>query len=173
MFLPLAEAEALDMTPRLVVAIFRSRGGTMKRAGNNPKRRIAPANRLTAAQKAALAKKVAYVASGHHKRFPADYGLERTGPRPTKSLCDILRIIPLNEAKSMIQKGIWNGMVSEHFFGEYPKYIWCVGEDDEVYEAKTDAVTPGTYHGYRLEEEDNMREHVKQAWKERCQPTGR
>jgi hypothetical protein len=144
----------------------------LKRAGNNPRRRIAPADSLTVAQRTALTKKVAYVASGHHKRNPADYGLERTNPRPTKSLCDRIRIIPLKEAKSMIARGISFGMVSDYAFGEFPKFIWCVSDDD-VYEAKTDETTPGTYHGYRLEEEDNMRVHVKKVWKERCQPAGR
>jgi hypothetical protein len=148
-------------------------GGIMKRPGNSPKRRIASADRLTAAQKAALASAIQYSASGHHKRNPADYGLERTSPRPTKSLCDIIRVIPLKEAKAMIQKGISLGMVSDFFYGEFPKFIWCVDDDGEVYEARTDATTPSVYHGYRLEEEDNMRGHVKHVWKERCQTVGR
>ncbi len=67
----------------------------------------------------------------------------------------------------MVQTGITLGMISIYFFGGYPKYIWCVGNDDEVYEAKTDGTTPGTYHGYRLEEEDDMRDHVKETWKAR------
>jgi hypothetical protein len=116
---------------------------------------------------------VRYVASGHHKRNPADYGLERTNPRPTKSLCDKIRVIPLKEAKLMTLKGISLGMISDHFYGEYPKYIWSVGEDDEVYEAKTGAVTPGTYHGYRLEEEDDVRDYILQTWRQRCRPVGR
>jgi hypothetical protein len=73
----------------------------------------------------------------------------------------------------MIEKGIKFGMFSDYFLGQHPKYIWCVGDDDEVYEAKTDATTPGIYHGYRLEEEDDMREHIKQVWKTRCPQTGR
>lgn len=63
-------------------------------------------------------------------------------------------------------------MFSSFFFGDYPKFIWRVDEDGEVYEAKTDDVTPGTYHGYRLEEDDNMRESVKRAWMERCPEAG-
>jgi len=73
----------------------------------------------------------------------------------------------------MLRKGINFGMFSDYFFGQHPKYIWCVGEDDEVYEAKTDDVAPGVYHGYRLEEEDDMRDHVKQVWEARCQLAGR
>src|SRR5258708_16981024 len=98
----------------------------MKRPGNNPKRRIAPADVLTGRQRAELTAKVRYVASGHHKRNPADYGLERTNPRPTKSLCDLVRIVLLDEAKSMIIKGILCGMFSSHFLAEYPKFVWCV-----------------------------------------------
>jgi hypothetical protein len=73
----------------------------------------------------------------------------------------------------MIRKGISKGMISDLFYGEFPKFIWYVGEDGEVYEAKTDPVTLGAYHGYRIEEEDDMRDHIKRVWKERCQPTGR
>jgi len=144
----------------------------MKRQGNNPKRRIAPVALLTEVERAALARMVEYVGSGHHKRKPADYGLERTNPRPTKSLCDLLRIVSLREANTMIQKGILCGMISDFFFDDYPKFVWCVDKDGEVYEAKTDAVTPGVYHGYRLEEDDDMRDYIKSVWKERCPQTG-
>ena len=127
---------------------------------------------LNEAQRAELAKAVKYVASGHHKRNPADYGLERTNPRPTKSLCDLVRIVPLGEAILLIRKGVACGMFSSFFFGDYPKFIWSIDEHGEVYEAKTDHVTPGTYHGYRLEEDDDMRENVKKAWKDRCPKAG-
>jgi hypothetical protein len=139
----------------------------MKRAGNNPKRRISAAKDFTETERSELLKAAAYTPSGHHKRNPADYGLERTNPRPTKSLCDKIRIIPLKEASLLLRKGISAGMVSTFKYGKFPKYIWSVGEDEEVYEAKTEEKTAGTYHGYRLEEEDDMRELVKRVWKER------
>jgi hypothetical protein len=144
----------------------------MKRPGNNPKRRIAACDLLTEAQRTKLAQDVKYVASGHHKRNPADYGLERTNPRPTKSLCDMLRIVRMEETMRMIRKGILCGMISDCFFGAYPKFVWCVDEDGEVYEAKTDPMTPGVYHGYRLEEDDNMRGDIKAVWKQRCPQAG-
>jgi hypothetical protein len=72
----------------------------------------------------------------------------------------------------MIRKGILCGMLSDFFLGEFPKFVWCVGDDGEVYEAKTDAVTPGVYHGYRLEEDDNMREAIRAVWKRRCPQAG-
>jgi hypothetical protein len=145
----------------------------MKRPGNNPKRRIAPPDCLTSAQRAELALSAKYVASGHHKRNPADHGLERTNPRPTKSLCDLLRVVPMHEAKAMLHKGILFGMFSDFFFGAYPKFVWCVDADGEVYEAKTNPVTLGVYHGYRIEEDDTMREIIKRVWKQRCQQSGR
>src|SRR5437867_714566 len=101
----------------------------MKRPGNNPKRQIAPPDLLTQDQRAALAQGVQYVASGHHKRHPADYGLNRTSPRPTKSLCDLIKVVPLNQAKSLLMKGILCGMFSSFCYdGRHPKFVWCVAE---------------------------------------------
>ncbi|EKS32935.1 hypothetical protein G8O24_09865 [Bradyrhizobium sp. INPA01-394B] len=145
----------------------------MKRAGNNPKRRVAPQDLLSDGAKEELALRARYIGSGHHKRNPADYGLERTNPRPTKSLCDLLRTVPLAEAQGLLQQGINLGMVSELAFDGFPKFIWSVDMEGEVYEAKTDPMTTGVYHGYRLEEEDDMRDNVKAIWKQRCQPAGR
>ena len=145
----------------------------MSRPGNNPKRRIAPVDLLSKAQRVELAACTEYAGSGHHKRSPADYGLDRTSPRPTKSLCDLARAVTLDDAKAMLHQGILCGMFSDFFFGKHPKYIWCVDVNGEVYEAKTDAGKPGLYHGYRLEEDDDMRERVKQVWKERCRQPGR
>ena len=139
------------------------------RPGNNPKRRIALISRLTELQRYELAGTVRYAGSGHHKRSPADYGLERTNPRPHKSLCDAVKVITFKEAKHLIKNGILRGMFSDFFIEKHPKFIWSVSPDGEVYEAKTDATTPGVYHGYPLEEEDDMRSLVKQIWKERCQ----
>jgi hypothetical protein len=145
----------------------------MKRAGNNPKRRVAPQDHLSDEAKVELARRARYIGSGHHKRNPADYGLERTNPRPTKSLCDLLRVVPLAEAEELLQQGINIGMVSELAFEGFPKFIWSVDMEGEVYEAKTDPMTVGVYHGYRLEEEDDMRDNVKAIWKQRCQQAGR
>jgi hypothetical protein len=72
----------------------------------------------------------------------------------------------------MMRRGVLLGMISSFFWGDYPKLIWCVGEDGEVYEAKTDSGMLGTYHGYRLEEEDGMHELVKRIWNQRCPIAG-
>jgi hypothetical protein len=72
----------------------------------------------------------------------------------------------------MMRHGVLVGMISSFRYGDFPKFIWCVGEDGDVYEAKTDPITPGIYHGYRLEEEDVMHELVRRAWKQRCPVAG-
>ena len=55
----------------------------------------------------------------------------------------------------------------------FPKYIWSVADDGEVYEAKTHPNTPGQYHGYPLEGEDDMRSYVSRLWAERCKELGK
>lgn len=142
------------------------------RAGNNPTRRIAPAECLTDDEKEQLKQSVLYVGSGHHKRHPADYGLPRANPRPTKSLCDLERAILLDEAKELLATGIKYGLFSNPRKDGFPKFIWSVSERGEVFEAKTDANGTGEYHGYPLEDEDVMHGYVKSIWKERCQGTG-
>ncbi len=140
-----------------------------RRSGTNPKRRIVNANIISNELKEKLLLKVRYVGSGHHKRIPANYGLERVNPRPTKSLCDGNRVISLEEATQLIRSGIERGLISEPSEGGMPKYIWSVSADGgEVFESKTHQNTPWLYHGYPLEPEDEMRKVVLKAWSERC-----
>lgn len=60
------------------------------------------------------------------------------------------------------------GMVSAPSDTGFPKFIWCVDDDETVYEAKTDPREPGPYHGYPLEAEDDFRAYVLAEWKKRC-----
>lgn len=138
------------------------------RPGNNPKRRIAPDGRLSDSEKVQLKNSVSYVGSGHHKHRPAEYGFARLSPRPTKSLCDIARVVSLAEARQLLETGIKRGMFSEPREDGLPKFIWSVSPHGEVFEAKTDTNGSGEYHGYPLEHEDVMIEYVKEVWAERC-----
>ncbi|MBF0529339.1 MAG: hypothetical protein HQK55_08730, partial [Deltaproteobacteria bacterium] len=137
------------------------------REGNNPKRRIAAPDLFNQAERLALVKRLKYVGSGHHKRFPEDYGLHSVSPRPAKSLCDGKRTIRKDEAISIFQAGIERGMFS-YFSGNssepMPKYIWAVDADGDAYEAK---IGSDGYHGYRLEDNDPMKQRVLQEWKRR------
>jgi len=145
----------------------------VRRPGNNPKRRVAATNVLSQRERTKLAEVVRYKASGHHKRNPGDYGLERTNPRPTKSLCDNVRVVTLAEATALLKRGVTSGVFSDFRYGMFPKFIWCVDQTGEAYEARTDARNPGEYHGYRLEEDDDMRSHIVSVWKKRCRKVGK
>lgn len=139
----------------------------MARQGNNPKRRVEELERVSDEQIESLMAKARYVGSGHHKRFPLDYGFERTNPVPTKSLCDGVRPVRLNEAQDLLEQGLRAKMVSRIENG-FPKYVWTVAADGVVYEAKCDPDAPGRYHGYPLEHEKDVRDYIATEWKRRC-----
>ncbi|MCW8175169.1 hypothetical protein D8B25_07200 [Verminephrobacter aporrectodeae subsp. tuberculatae] len=113
----------------------------------------------------ALSQKVRYVGHGNHKRFPADYGLTSTSPRPTKSLCDMARTIRHEEALALLVSGVLKGTISAPRGDGFPKYIWSVSAAREVFEAKSHPNDSGRYHGYPLEYEDAMRAYVLSIWK--------
>lgn len=139
-----------------------------QRSGNRPIRRIARADSLGSAERNELATRMVYVGSAHHKRSPGDYGFHPpVSPRPWKSLCDATRVILRAEARALLREGVTRGMVSELAGDGLPKYVWSVDADGTAYEAKLG--TDG-YHGYRLEDEDDMRSLVLKEWKKRGEP---
>lgn len=145
----------------------------MKRSGNNPKRRVADSASIDKTLLHLLSDRVRYVGSGHHKRYPADYGFERTNPVPTKSLCDAVKPVMLDEARAQLVQGVMRGMISLPAADGFPKYIWSVDADGRVFEAKTHPNTAGLYHGYPLEKEDDMCEYIRTMWNLRCLKDGK
>lgn len=142
----------------------------MKRAGNRPDRRIVPSGHLAQELLAALVLRVRYVGSGHHKLRAGDYGfLPPVSPRPSKSVCDDLGPILIQDALTLFRRGIKQGMVSRFGETDNPKYVWAVDATGQAYEAKESKSTSNTYHGYRLGEDDYMRKLVLQEWGQRCQ----
>ena len=137
------------------------------RSGNNPNRRVIALELVTQEYVDRLMREVRYIGSGNHKRYPVDYGFDQASPRPTKSLCDTNRVITLEEAQTLIRSGISKGMFSSPKEDDLPKYIWSVSDAGEVFEAKTHQNTPGMYHGYPLEDEDDMRDYISQIWSAR------
>jgi len=139
-----------------------------RRTSFDPTRRIADLMVWSPEQRDALLAQAKYVGSGHHKRYPADYGLERTNPRRTATVCDAQRVFKLTEAIELLATGIRKGMVSTVLAADgMPKYIWSVSAQGEAFEAKTSKNTPWQYHGYPLDEHDALRERVLKTWKER------
>ena len=135
-----------------------------QRQSNNPKRRITPPDLLSIEGKELLLRVSRYVGSALHKSKPANYGFHPPfNPRPHKSLCDDRRSIPLQEAQRLFESGVRKGMISTHWEGDLPKYVWSVDEQGEAYEAK---LGNDGFHGYRLNEENEgaMRNLVLHEW---------
>lgn len=138
----------------------------MKSRGNNPKRRIVPVGYFTPAELDGFAARARYEGSALHKLKPADYGFHPpTNPRPSKSVCDDLRIIKQPEAHDLLRSAFARGMVSACEPTSLPKYAWAVDGSREAYEAK---LGRGGYHGYRLGKDDrDMRDWVIEEWNAR------
>lgn len=141
-----------------------------KREGNRPDRRIAAETSVDQVTRAALADRLTYVGMATHKLRPGDYGFDPPqNPRPTKSPCDALRPVLLDEARRLFRNGITLGMVSAFEAGGAPKYVWSVDEHGEVYEAKTRPERETAYHGYRIGmNEPDMCLYVLKEWRRRC-----
>ena len=52
------------------------------------------------------------------------------------------------EAMELFRQGLSRGMVSSYAKNGFPKYVWAVDQDNEVYEAVVGR--DGSYHGYAL-----------------------
>ena len=138
------------------------------RQSRDPKRRLASPARLDLPGRQALALKAQYGGSAIHKKHPADYGFHPpVNPRQWKSLCDGQRIILKAEASELLRQGALRGLFSDFPDGGKPKYIWSVDAGGEVYQAK---IGSDSYHGYRLESDDDLRSLILKEWANRCSP---
>ncbi|MCY3859216.1 MAG: hypothetical protein OXG25_09965 [Gammaproteobacteria bacterium] len=117
-----------------------------------------------------FSRETSYEGSAHHKSKASDYGLTPAiSPRPTKSLCDDVRIIPAEEANRLLKRAFELGMVSDRRDDAHPpKYAWAIDEEGEVYEAKlgNDGLR---YHGYRLSKDDGLHKWLVKEWRKRNQ----
>ena len=136
---------------------------------NEPKRRVAPQGTLGNQTLLELGK-ARYVGSAHHKKRPGDYGFHPpVNPRPRKSVCDDRKTITLKEATRLFRAGVQSGMVSSHIEeSQLPKYVWAVDGSGEAYEAKL-GDDGRSYHGYRLDRDERMRQYILQEWRARSQ----
>ena len=141
-----------------------------KREGNRPDRRLADEAAVDAATRTRLLTTLQYVGSANHKLHPGNYGFQPPqNPRPSKSPCDALRSVLLEEATALFRRGIELGMVSTIIKDGVPKYVWAVDDAGEVYEAKTRPEREVEYHGYRIgPDEADMRGYVLKEWRRRC-----
>ena len=141
-----------------------------RRWGNNPKRRIRAVEAVDQKVLERLIREAPYAGSGLHKRYAEDYGFQPpVSPRATKSLCDYSKHVPRAVARRLFIAGLERAMVSEHWIGDLPKYVWAVSPEDHVYEAKLGGTNSAEYHGYELYgQEELMKQYVLREWKARC-----
>lgn len=142
---------------------------TRKREGNRPDRRYVAADASDGAARLALADRVTYTGSAHHKRRPGDYGFQPpVNPRPNKDVCDAKGKpqVLMAEARSLFAAGLEKGMFSAPGANGLPKYVWSVDNTGDVFEAKARPERETEYHGYRLgADEETMRRYVVAEWK--------
>ena len=122
---------------------------------------------LTEAERKVLAK-ATYEGSPVHKRNPGDFGLTPpAAPRPDKTLGDEAGVFSLAEAQRLLRRAVERELVSEATgFGGFPKEIWVVDEDENVFEAIQGGSTVNAYHGYPIRRSDPFYKEVRRAWSE-------
>jgi hypothetical protein len=124
------------------------------------------ATQLNAAERAFLHKNARYEGIAYHKRSPGDFGLmPPAAPRPSKTLCDEAGVFRRGVAGALLSRAIEVGLVSE---GEgasgFPKELWVVSEDGQVFEAMYGGSVLGSYHGYPIRRSDPFFDEITSAW---------
>ena len=113
-----------------------------------------------------------YEGSPHHKRRPGDFGLTPpVAPRPDKTLCDEAGVTQRAMAQALFAKAIEAGLVSNTTAAPgFPKLLWVVDEQGQVFEAMYGGRQAGRYHGYPIRRADPLSAQVSEAWARRqCQ----
>lgn len=145
-------------------------GRRATRARRATERRIR-STRLAEPEKALLRAQAFYEGSPFHKRNPGDFGLTPpAAPRPDATLCDETRVLELATARRLFAEAIDGGLVSEAGTGEFPKELWVVGADGQVFEAMYGGSRAGAYHGYPIRRSDPWFDVVTRAWTAREEP---
>lgn len=130
-------------------------------------RRTMRHERLTQQERGFLHSHATYEGVPYHKRSPGDFGLEPpASPRPDKTLCDEANVTQRSMAIALLARAIDGGLVSESE-GEqgFPKQLWAVDEQGQVFEAMYGGSRPGSYHGYPIRRNDPWFDEVIQAWR--------
>lgn len=139
-----------------------------KRRGHNPKRKLASADCWSSDKRQAQAELARYGGNPEHKTRPGDYGLNPpASPRPMKTLCDARRPFLKKEAETLLKEGIKRGMISHIGTEAWPKHVWAVSDEQEVFEAQLENSDQGVYHGYPLPLDDDFRGVVLSEWQKR------
>jgi hypothetical protein len=132
-------------------------------------RRTMRATLLTATEREFLRKNSGYEGIAYHKRSPGDFGLiPPAAPRPDKTLCDEGGVTRRELADALLVQAIDGGLASEAIGAQgFPKQLWVVAEDGQVFEAMYGGSKTGLYHGYPIRRNDPFFDEVVSAWERR------
>ena len=131
----------------------------------NPKRQLCPVTAFQGRQAELSAQfaKARYSGNAEHKRNPGDFGLSPPlGPRPNKTLCDLVGIYTRHEALELLRRGVQRGLFSFQQRDGWPQNVWAVTHKGEPLEAQHEG--DGIYHGYPMAENDPFRDKVLERW---------
>jgi len=145
------------------------KGGTMGKKAISVRRvtkRSIRATLLTAEERDFLRKNAGYEGIAYHKRSPGDFGLTPpAAPRPDKTLCDEANVTRRAIADTLLARAINGGLVSDATGAPgFPKQLWVVAEDGQVFEAMYGGSSTGLYHGYPIRRNDPFFDEVIHAW---------
>ena len=93
---------------------------------------------------AALARRVWYGGSAHHKLGPSFAG----NPRPRADATPCPRKVTQAEADGWLKDAVRKGGISEASQGDWPAYIWYKTPNHGYFQAKLTNQSTGEYHGY-------------------------
>jgi hypothetical protein len=126
-------------------------------------------SRLNSEERAFLSERADYEGVSYHKRSPGDFGLTPpASPRPDKTLCDEAGVTRREIARRLLAGAIEGGIVSEAFAAEgFPKHLWVVDTNGQVFEATYGGSKLGMYHGYPIRRNDPFFDEVLRAWERR------
>lgn len=97
-----------------------------------------------------IARRVRYVGSVEHKRYPSFAGPPR--PRADATLCDP-SFQSAASITEVLRAGLADGRIGSPWEGDYPRYVWARIADD-WYEGRLVNRVQGHYKGYKLDRDD-------------------
>lgn len=121
---------------------------------------------LSEEERSFLRQSATYEGSPHHKRSPGDFGLTPpAAPRPDKTLCDEAGVMKRAIASDLLQRAIERGLASEAVGApRFPKQLWAIDAEGQVFEAMYGGSKLGAYHGYPIRQSDPLFDEITEVW---------
>lgn len=102
-----------------------------------------------------VANRVRYLGSPQHKDLPSFAG-PILHPKPAGSICPRELARRVEDLQRWLEDAIMRGNFSDFWQGGFPKYVWY-RDGETVYEGQLMNPAEGTYKGYPLEPDQQVR----------------